>query len=91
MQKERCFVHLLYSDRWYNPTFYCEKLLDFRDSGAFPSAHINRMTVFLEGDDDDALMGGGTFDFDIEEEGDVDSGVAVPLVAAAFGNSYGFG
>jgi hypothetical protein len=97
VQKGRCFDYLLYSDRWYNPTFYCEEVLDFRDSGAFPSANINRRAGFLEGDrddddddDDDAeSMDGMIFDSNIEgevyveEEGDNDSVVAFQPVAAA--------
>jgi hypothetical protein len=96
VQKGRCFDHLLYSDRWYNPTFYCEEVLDFRDSGAFPSANVNRTAGFLEGDgdgdddDDDAeSMDGGIFDsniegeVDVEEEGDIDSVISFQPVVAA--------
>jgi hypothetical protein len=97
VQKGRCFDHLLYSDRWYNPTFYCEEVLDFRDSGAFPSANMKCTAGFLEGDgdddddDDDAeSMDGGIFDsniegeVDVDEEGDIDSVVAFQPVAAAY-------
>jgi hypothetical protein len=99
VQKGRCFDPLLYSDRWYNLTFYCEEVLDCRDSRAFSSANADRTAVFLAGDEDaddddnDAVsMDGGIFDSNIEgeadaeQEGDTDSAVAFQPVAAAYDN-----
>jgi hypothetical protein len=96
VQKGRCFDPRLYSDRWYNLTFYCEEVLDFRDSGAFPSANANHTAGFLAGDDDtddddDAVsMDGRIFDSkiegeaDVEQEGDTDNVVAFQPVVAAY-------